>query len=359
MLNYASQRARTTPSIVGLLVTVVLMLGLLTPHAALAQTTVGGTIGANTTWTTTGSPYLVTSDITIENGATLEIDAGVEVRFGAGLGLTVGVGATSTGTLDVNGTAADPVEFVSDAGTPAAGDWLGLVFTTHDAGSTIEHATVRHAGGGAANTGAIQINYATPTLTSVAVLDSGRSGVRAFASSGQSLSFTDVRVEDSAADGFLMTGGTDHVLTRPVALDNASRGIAVAAASGVEIIAVVARGNDGAGQVRVASCTDVSIAVDAIDGLASQPRPGITIVSSPETLVTGPNPSTTDRGTIENGAQGVRIIDSPDVEIRDIDFDGNVDAITVQSTGTPGEPVSNAALVRRCCVGTLRVPVMP
>lgn len=359
MTNQTNHRARTPRSIACLALIACLTLGLLAPRTALAQTTVGGAITTPTTWTSTGGPYIVTSDITVENGAMLTIDAGVEVRFGAGLGLTVGVGATSKGTLDVNGTAADPVEFVSDATSPAAGDWLGLVFSTHDAGSTIEHATVRHAGGGVANTGAIQINYATPTLTSVTVLDSGQSGVRAFASNGQSFSFIDVRAEDSAADGFLITGGSDHVLTRPVSLDNAVRGIAVAAASGVDIVRVIARGNDGEGQVRVASCTGVEIAVDEIDGLASQPRPGITIVSSPGTIVTGPNPPALDRGLIENGAQGVRIIDSPDVEIRDINFDGNTDAITVQSTGTPGEPVSNAALVRRCCVGTLRVQPMP
>ena len=45
-----------------------------------ADTSVGGTISVDTHWTTAGSPYIVTSDLTINAGVTLTIDAGVEVR---------------------------------------------------------------------------------------------------------------------------------------------------------------------------------------------------------------------------------------------------------------------------------------
>ena len=41
----------------------------------------GTTILADRIWDTDGSPYLVTGDVTIANGVTLTILAGVEVNF--------------------------------------------------------------------------------------------------------------------------------------------------------------------------------------------------------------------------------------------------------------------------------------
>ena len=60
----------------------------LTPEAR--ATDVGGPITSDTTWTLAGSPYVAISTVTIRNGATLTIEAGVEVRFNQDLGIIIG-----------------------------------------------------------------------------------------------------------------------------------------------------------------------------------------------------------------------------------------------------------------------------
>ena len=42
-----------------------------------------GSLSANTTWTKTNSPYLLTGDVVVPNAIKLTIDPGVVVRFKA------------------------------------------------------------------------------------------------------------------------------------------------------------------------------------------------------------------------------------------------------------------------------------
>ena len=64
---------------------------------AAADTLVSGTISANTTWTTGGSPYVVTGTITVSGPSgsppVLTINPGVTVRFRAGTELRIGYGS--------------------------------------------------------------------------------------------------------------------------------------------------------------------------------------------------------------------------------------------------------------------------
>ncbi|MCB0806624.1 MAG: right-handed parallel beta-helix repeat-containing protein [Bacteroidales bacterium] len=76
------------------------------------STDVSGVISVNTTWNLAGSPYVVTGDITVNNGVTLTIDANVVVKFNSSRKLIV------LGTL--NATSAT---FTSNLATPAPGDW--------------------------------------------------------------------------------------------------------------------------------------------------------------------------------------------------------------------------------------------
>lgn len=119
-----------------------------------ADTTVGGTISTDTTWTLSGSPYILTSSIYIRgtDGAdgitTLQIEPGVQIRVNNGCMIMVGGSSGNPGALAAQGTSGSPVTFTSNAASPAAGDWYGLWFysTTHDAGTVMEHCIVEYAG---------------------------------------------------------------------------------------------------------------------------------------------------------------------------------------------------------------------
>ena len=124
----------------------------------------------------------------------MTIDAGIEVRFWAGTSLSV------TGTLDVNGVSGSEVSFLSDADTPAAGDWTGLVLGSASSG-TLDYATVRHASIGVDSTGGAN-------LTEVALVD-GQTGVQI---AGGSATLSQVTTSDNTNYGVYVTGGTSVTL---------------------------------------------------------------------------------------------------------------------------------------------------
>jgi hypothetical protein len=82
--------------------------------------TVGGGIGANTTWTALGGPYSVTSSIVVSNGVTLVIAPGTTLFMGAGTTITVNSG----GRILAEGTAMAPIRFTAAPGSVAT--WGGL-----------------------------------------------------------------------------------------------------------------------------------------------------------------------------------------------------------------------------------------
>src|SRR6058998_1610485 len=74
-----------------------------------ADTNVSGSIASNTTWTVSGSPYIVTGDVTVNSNVTLTIDPGVTVKFNSGRQLSV------NGTLTAVGTGTSPIVFTSSS----------------------------------------------------------------------------------------------------------------------------------------------------------------------------------------------------------------------------------------------------
>ena len=118
-------------------------------------TNVGGVITADTVWTRDGSPYEVTSDITVLDGVTLEIEAGATVLFGENTGLTV------NGRLVAAGSAFDRITFDRAAG---AADWSGIAFVDTLADSRITFANMLY---GDDQGEAINVNHSRLLLDNV------------------------------------------------------------------------------------------------------------------------------------------------------------------------------------------------
>ena len=123
----------------------------LTTQLAVGPTNVCGTITSDTTWKRSGSPFLVTCDITVNPGVTLTVEAGAAVKFNHN-------GMTVYGTLLGQGTASRPVYFSSyrddsaggdsngdgSASSPNHGDWNQIHL---DGGAaSFDYTTVRYGG---------------------------------------------------------------------------------------------------------------------------------------------------------------------------------------------------------------------
>jgi len=135
------------------------LLATLLPSLALSQTTVGGAIATNTTWSAAAGPYLVNSDVVVQNGAQLIIEPGATVYVGAGRSISV-----QSGALRAIGTAAAKIVVTSDrlrtGANAAAGDWNSLLFASGTTNTRLEHVVVEYGSG-------VVVNGSAPTFNNV------------------------------------------------------------------------------------------------------------------------------------------------------------------------------------------------
>ncbi|MCC7201040.1 MAG: hypothetical protein IT393_00005, partial [Nitrospirae bacterium] len=93
-----------------------LSLILIIPDIVYSQT-VGGRISTDTTWTLSGSPYVVTSSVQFYGNTstpiTLTIEPGVVVKFQTGTYLQIANGMNYPAGLNAFGTAEAPIIFTS------------------------------------------------------------------------------------------------------------------------------------------------------------------------------------------------------------------------------------------------------
>jgi hypothetical protein len=134
-------------------------LGMLLPVApALAQTAVSGAMAASAHWSAANSPYVVSGDFILQNGAVLSIDPGVDIYMAAGASLTV-----QAGGIQALGTAAQPIRVISEntrlGKTAAPGDWRQWTFNPGTTNTRLEHVSFEHGSGIAINGSAPVLNY--------------------------------------------------------------------------------------------------------------------------------------------------------------------------------------------------------
>jgi IPT/TIG domain len=122
-----------------------------------AQTVASGSINSNTTWQAAQGPYVITSDLIIQNNAVLTIEAGTQIFMSAGASVIVNGGAVSA-----NGTAAAPIRVQSDklrlSQTPAAGDWNKWIFNASGIPSNLTYVQIEHGKGLEVNSVLLNIN---------------------------------------------------------------------------------------------------------------------------------------------------------------------------------------------------------
>jgi hypothetical protein len=141
-----------------------------------AATNVPATILGNPVWTPAGNPYLVNGDVTIAAGATLTIQAGVNVVIAAtdaaAAGLDSGrVEFIVNGSLVVNGTPLQRVTFAPAAG--GIGTWAGIRASANAVNVSLTNAAI---GGAAVGFSSYQTVGAT-SITRVHVYDMAVGGI--------------------------------------------------------------------------------------------------------------------------------------------------------------------------------------
>ena len=86
--------------------------------------TIGGVLTENLTLEF-GQEYVLTEALIVPEGITLSINAGVTIR--ANTGADVFVAIEQGAIIEAEGTSSNPIVFTSNASSPTAGDWGGII----------------------------------------------------------------------------------------------------------------------------------------------------------------------------------------------------------------------------------------
>ncbi|MFA5917321.1 MAG: right-handed parallel beta-helix repeat-containing protein [Candidatus Gracilibacteria bacterium] len=146
-------------------------------------TDVGGTIATNTTWTTTGSPYIIKTNLILNSGCTLTIEPGVVVKVSNGLSITI------NGVLNAQGTLGNEIIFTSindwsvggavgGTGTPARGNWVYLYINgVGTNGSILDYVEIKY-GGSDTSYASLRLNTTTTQVKNTLIKESLYRGIR-------------------------------------------------------------------------------------------------------------------------------------------------------------------------------------
>lgn len=139
-------------------------------------------ISENTTWTLANSPYIISGNVLVENGASLTIEPGVEVRFDGDYYIQI------EGKLVAEGTEDNMITFTSNAESPAPGDWSKIrIMGNADNGSSFKYCRIEYA------YTAIVIDsivyYAAPDISNCIIQDSYLNGIEYYVVGDSTVTF--------------------------------------------------------------------------------------------------------------------------------------------------------------------------
>ena len=146
-----------------------------------------GQISANVNWKKQPVAYILDEYMIIEgngNSASLTIDAGSELRFGANGYIECGY--SDQGQVVVNGTTEDPVIMTSNASSPSAGDWQGIIFYSNTInGSILNNCLISYAGSDVYYNAAIAVDDcgSNVTVSNCTISHSDSNGIYVYISS--------------------------------------------------------------------------------------------------------------------------------------------------------------------------------
>lgn len=141
-----------------------------------------GTISKDETWKKADGPHIIKGSVYVESeqGVTLTIEPGTEVRFEQDASLNFGYSAGTRGVLLAQGTAEKPIVFTSAASSPQKGDWGTIYLGNGSASSILSHCTVSYGGGGGSEEAALTVygENNKPSLTHCKIESSAAYGIR-------------------------------------------------------------------------------------------------------------------------------------------------------------------------------------
>ena len=173
----------------------------------------GGTLTEDLTLTT-GTDYLLETALIVPAGVTLTVEPGVVVR--AITGSDVFIAVLQDGTINAEGTAANPIVFTAATATPNPGDWGGLIILGRapinsvvggDVTSTSEIGGLPY-GGSDANDSSGIIRYVRIEFSGGAADAASENNGFSFYAVGNGTTIEFIQAFEGADDGVEFFGGT-------------------------------------------------------------------------------------------------------------------------------------------------------